>query len=1008
MKICPACGRRSETEYDFCECGEYLGWVPAEQAVEQVRPTSGSRAPSQPAGGPAPTSPGGSVSPGVTRPRGSEPAGIRTAIPRAGEPAPATVVGVPARASVPSGVAPAPPRAGGSVRADGRAAAPRRGSSVPPEAGSLPPPTARSTAPAAPGIAAPTVLLGMYSSRSNRDAAVRAVTSVAAGGRSVLFAMIRNQSGIVDNYDLTIDGLPDGWWTTNPPTVYLVPLGRGEGYEHELEVILHPPRSPLAEARPWTIHLVATSRASGFQVASAGATVTIEPYHELESVILPSRADGRLGGRFEAIVANRANAPADVGVSVADDEDDLRFESDGRIVTFRAVRSAFSPFTTLLGSRASKMTAQVRTPQTPASGARIPRAAEQLVGRTAADQRKDANQKLEHALAGAAGEQIAADQLAQRVVRIGSGDSASVPFLARPRTQLWIGRRTNRTFSVSAKDLGAEGRPTVRSAILRQKPWLPTWFMLLVALIIIAIIVLLQLRPKNVTVPNVVKAPSVFAAEQTLQHAGLTLAPSPQTKIDPQAPSGSVVGQTPSAGSRVHKSTAVTVLIAIRSGLATVPSVLGETLAQADTKLGKAGFTLGSVLPKPDTKQIVASQVPAARSRQKAGTPVNVFLKPRPRKPKKAAGAAAGGGAAGGAGGAPAAGALTVPPFAGTTLATYQPKLASAQLTGHQTYRIDRSPPGTILATVPKPGTTLKAQAAVTVAVSAGFPLLGYDTGTRIAAVAGASGASSGELAIDRATQPAWDATGAAIAFVRGASIYVQATGQPAGAPTLVTPPAAGLTYDNPAFAPTRHGEIVAFASHSSSLDALCFSQVVSGRASPPSCLAVPGWRLGPITWGRSGYSLLVSATATDSSATFGLLQFFSSTRFAAQAAYWETAGTLVTPGSPGRGVLQAAISPDGKQLAAISNLGNGAFHVVLTKTRDLTLGAAVTLPTLGCAVAWRSDGGELAVVEGDPQCASLAGPILAIAPADPQVRTTLVLHGENPSWQPIATGRRR
>ena len=641
MKICPACGRRSETENDFCECGEYLGWVPVEQTPdqtpEQARPatkveppprearpsapersTFGARDASQAGARPRPTTPGGSVAPGSVGPGGA-------ARPRGGLPWRSTPT-----TSGPLGGGAAPPRAGGAVAVGGPPTVSQSGRSVATGVGGAPPPTTRSTASAAPGIVVPTVLLGIYTSRNDRDAAIRAVTSVAAGGRAVLFAMIRNQSGIVDNYDLTIVGLPDGWWTTNPPTVYLVPLGRGEGYEQELEVILHPPRSPLAEARPWTIHLIATSRSSGLQVASAGATVTIEPYHELESVIVPSRIDGRLGGRFEAIVANRANAPAEVGVSVADDEDDLRFEPDGRIVTFRAVRSAFSPFTTLVRSRASKTAAQVRTPQVPGSGARIPRAAQRLVGEAAAEQRKDANQKLEHALAAAAGEHSTADTLAQRVVRIGPGDSASVPFVARPRTQLWLGRRTNRPFAVSAKDLGAEGRPTVRSAIFRQKPWLPTWFMLLIALIIIAIVLLLELRPKNVTVPNVIKAPSVFAAEQTLQHAGLTLAPSPQTKIDPQAPSGSVVGQTPSAGSRVHRSTAVALLIAIRSSLATVPSVIGETLAQADTKLGKAGFTLGSVLPKPDVKQIVASQVPAARSRQKAGTPVNVFLKPRP------------------------------------------------------------------------------------------------------------------------------------------------------------------------------------------------------------------------------------------------------------------------------------------------------------------------------------------------------------------------------------------
>jgi hypothetical protein len=258
-------------------------------------------------------------------------------------------------------------------------------------------------------------------------------------------------------------------------------------------------------------------------------------------------------------------------------------------------------------------------------------------------------------------------------------------------------------------------------------------------------------------------------------------------------------------------------------------------------------------------------------------------------------------------------------------------------------------------------------------------------------------------LAIDRAVQPAWDLTGGYLAFVRGPTIQVRTPGRLLS----VGPAVAGLSYDDPAFAPTHRGEVIASVSHTATTDSVCFSAIVSERISPASCLPVPGWRLGQITWGRSGFSLLVSATASDDSTTFGLLQLFSAARFAALASAWETPGTLVTPNTPGRGVLQAAISPDGKQLAAVDNLGDGKFHVVLTSVRDLQLKAAVTLPTLGCDVAWRSDAGELAVVQGDPECASLIGPIVGFPPADPQTPTTLVLKGQDPAWQPVAVGRR-
>ena len=64
-------------------------------------------------------------------------------------------------------------------------------------------------------------------------------------------------SGIVDNYDLRIDGMPDDWWSIFPGTVYLVPFGSGGTYEQEVEVHLHPPKSPDAEAKVWELRVVA-------------------------------------------------------------------------------------------------------------------------------------------------------------------------------------------------------------------------------------------------------------------------------------------------------------------------------------------------------------------------------------------------------------------------------------------------------------------------------------------------------------------------------------------------------------------------------------------------------------------------------------------------------------------------------------------------------------------------------------------------------------------------------
>ncbi len=87
---------------------------------------------------------------------------------------------------------------------------------------------------------------------------------VEAGGHAHLPTLVRNQSGIVDNYEIQVRGMPDGWWNVTPPSVYLVPFGAPSGtYEQDVQINFSPPRSAEAEARLWQLEVVAVSRAQG-------------------------------------------------------------------------------------------------------------------------------------------------------------------------------------------------------------------------------------------------------------------------------------------------------------------------------------------------------------------------------------------------------------------------------------------------------------------------------------------------------------------------------------------------------------------------------------------------------------------------------------------------------------------------------------------------------------------------------------------------------------------------
>ena len=151
-------------------------------------------------------------------------------------------------------------------------------------------------------------------------------TTVEAGSTTALIALVRNQSGIVDNYDLHVEGLPEGWWTISPSTVYLVPYGAPGGeYEQEVSVTLHPPRAAEAEARTWPIRIVAVSKANNAPAGYATAGLGITPYHELEAEMRPERASGRRRAQYAIAVRNRANAPVDVQLAGIDPDNEMKF-----------------------------------------------------------------------------------------------------------------------------------------------------------------------------------------------------------------------------------------------------------------------------------------------------------------------------------------------------------------------------------------------------------------------------------------------------------------------------------------------------------------------------------------------------------------------------------------------------------------------------------------------------------------------------------------------------------
>src|SRR3954470_24246255 len=243
MRQCQSCGKQNPDDQDFCSCGEYLRWEPTGyyEAIKPPEPAEDEPAVMSP----PPVLPAVKVTP--AEPVEPENGNGHAAPPPTAEKLPA--------------VAPAPPAP---------VARPVHQTLV---RGAVPAPRQAEPEQQVPATITLRLPDGDYAKGETLHQAVE------PGQRERVLAMVRNQSGIVDNYDLVIEGMPDDWWSIFPGTVYLVPFGSGGTYEQEVEVHLHPPKTPEAEAKMWELRVVAHSKANGgTEAASALLGLHILPY----------------------------------------------------------------------------------------------------------------------------------------------------------------------------------------------------------------------------------------------------------------------------------------------------------------------------------------------------------------------------------------------------------------------------------------------------------------------------------------------------------------------------------------------------------------------------------------------------------------------------------------------------------------------------------------------------------------------------------------------------------
>jgi beta-lactam-binding protein with PASTA domain len=769
--------------------------------------------------------------------------------------------------------------------------------------------------------------------------------AVQPGARATLLGLIRNQSDVVDNFDLSVRGLPDDWWTIAPATAYLVPYGSGGTYEQEVQVHLHPPRTPQAQARPWSFEVVAVSRAYGGEVAAAAATVTIGSYTELATELRPERASGRLKARYVLTVHNKANARTEVDLEAADTDGECGFRFAEPRIALEPGNGMECPFTVFppkqkwIGRPVDRQFQLTATP----------------IGTEGPVPPRMATYRQKPWLP------WWMSIVAPLVVAL-----AVVVIMLLPK-QTTVPNLTGQPSAFAAQKLlnkiGLKLGKTTAKADPKQKPGVvidqsPAAGVKAKKGGVVDVVVVTG--SGKAIVPPLVGLP-LGVAQQKLIQAGLALgAVQPQ----PPNPNGKIQSQLPFAGTKVADGFSVTVFQAVvkagkgsgtgKAAAAAAAAAGGGAAAAAAAAAGKANpNALAAAAAQAGTGSIAIPKLPADPN-QAAQALVTLGLVPQPIK------------------------------------------------------QLSTAPVGQVAGTVPRAGAKVAKGAHVALIISNGSPQLAFDTGTSINVIDPTTRKVSAQLppGVGAQVEPAWSLNGQHLVYSQNGQLVMVEPGVQGSSPAILTHPPAGTVDLNPAFAPTNNAIVVAYVQRTgNAAHQLCFVSVMK-FSQTNSCTSAPGWDLGgELNWSPDGQTILAFGSRNGGH-NFGLLAFSSSVPFSGQAANWGQPTLETNAQVPGQGIFAGAFSPDGKKMALVAGSNASGYNLFVVKPNDFSPTQQDELPVTACQISWRPDSRELAVMQPDGQCGPRAtGKIVGVDVADPTHLTTLAPLGAHPAWQSVADG---